>query len=395
MNTQETETYVYVRDVAALERLVECLRAAEPVPLDTEADSLHNYFEKVCLVQLSLGSEHYLVDPLAGLDLSGFLEALAEKPLILHGGDYDLRMLRASMGFRPRRDVFDTMIAAQLLGIEQIGLAALIEQFFAISIGKEGQKSDWSRRPLSERQLRYAVNDTRFLKSLAERLRGELSRRGRLEWHRESCRAMVESTGRESSRDPEEAWRIKGAGRLSRRQLVYLRELWRWRDEHARSANVPAFKVFGNQQMLELVQWAESHRGAPLRQGPKVPRNICGARLRTLEEALARAAGLSPAQWPQPRIHDRAEVLSVERMESFAALRGECTRIAEQLKIAPSTLAPRAGLEAIARSRSRNLDEIMKSGGLLRWQAELVRGAVEKYWRSTASCSGVTRDRDA
>lgn len=120
-------------------------------------------------------------------------------------------------------------------------------------------------------------------------------------------------------------------------------------------------------------------------------KDICGARLRTLEEALARAAGLSPAQWPQPRIHDRAEVLSVERMESFAALRGECTRIAEQLKIAPSTLAPRAALEAIARSRSRNLDEIMKSGGLLRWQAELVRGAVEKYWRSTASCSGVTR----
>jgi len=395
LTTEETETYVYVRDVPALEELIECIRAAGPVALDTEADSLHNYFEKVCLIQLSLGSEHYLVDPLAGLDLSGFLEVLAEKPLILHGGDYDLRMLRTSMGFRPRRDVFDTMIAAQLLGIEQIGLAALIEQFFAISIGKEGQKSDWSRRPLSERQLRYAVNDTRFLKSLAERLGGELSRRGRLEWHRESCRAMVESTGRESSRDPGEDWRIKGAGRLSRRQLIYLRELWRWRDEHARSANVPAFKVFGNRQMLELVQWAESHPNAPLRQGPKVPRNIRGARLRTLEEAIDRAAGMPPALWPPPRIQDRANVLPVDRKESFDALRRECARIAGELKIAPSTLAPRAALEAIARSRPRNLDEIMKSGDLLRWQAELVRGAVEKYWRSTASCSGVTRDRDA
>ncbi|MGH7793315.1 MAG: ribonuclease D [Candidatus Binatia bacterium] len=383
LNPQETEGYVYVRELAALERLIERVRAAEPVALDTEANGLHKYFEKVCLLQLSLGGEHYLVDPLAGLDLSGFLEALAETPLILHGGDYDLRMLRASMGFRPRRDVFDTMIAAQLLGIEQIGLAALIEQFFAISIGKEGQKSDWSRRPLSERQLSYAVNDTRFLKSLAERLRGELSRRGRLEWHRESCRAMVGSTGRESSRDPEEAWRIKGAGRLSRHQRVYLRELWRWRDEHARSANVPAFKVFGNQQMLELVQWAESHPGAPLRQGPKLPRNICGARLRTLEEAIARAAGMPPAQWPKPRMHDRADVLPADCKESFDALRGECARIAEELKIAASTLAPRAALEAIVRSRPRSLDEIMKSGGLLRWQAELVRGAVAKHSRST------------
>ncbi|MGH7930578.1 MAG: ribonuclease D, partial [Candidatus Binatia bacterium] len=259
MNTAESEGYVYVRERAAMETLIQRIRTAERVAVDTEADSLHNYFEKVCLIQLSLGGEHYLLDPLAGLDLTGFLEALAEKPLILHGGDYDLRMLRASTGFRPRREVFDTMIAAQLLGIEQIGLAALIERFFDITIGKEGQKSDWSRRPLSEKQQRYAVNDTRYLEHLAERLRDELSERGRVDWHLKSCRAMVESTGRDNSRDPEEAWRIKGTGRLTRRQLAYLRELWRWRDEHARRANLPPFKVFGNQQILDLLQWAESH----------------------------------------------------------------------------------------------------------------------------------------
>ena len=94
-----------------------------------------------------------MVDPLAGLELSGFLASLAVKPLIFHAGDYDLRILRASTGFRPGGEIFDTMIAAQLLGIEQIGLAALIERVFAITIGKEGQKSDWSQRPLSEKQL--------------------------------------------------------------------------------------------------------------------------------------------------------------------------------------------------------------------------------------------------
>jgi ribonuclease D len=379
----ESEGYVYVREPAVLERLIRRITGAERVAVDTEADSLHNYFEKVCLVQLSLGGEHFLVDPLCELDLAGFLEALAEKPLIAHGGDYDLRMMRASMGFRPRREVFDTMIAAQLLGIEQIGLAALIERFFDVTIGKAGQKSDWSRRPLSDKQLAYAVNDTRFLEPLADRMAAELSERGRIEWHQESCRAMVDSTGRDNSRDPEKAWRIKGSGRLTRRQQAYLREIWRWRDALARHANVPPFKVFGNQQILDLLQWAESHPGAPLDQGPKLPRNIVGSRLRTLAEAIARAAAMPPAEWPERIIHKRDDAPRSDCKEQIDALRGECARIAKQLEIAAYTLAPRAALEAIAQSRPRTLNEIMASGGLLSWQAELVQAAVEKTLHAT------------
>jgi len=383
LNTPESEGYIYVSKLAAMESLIRRIAAAERVALDTEADSLHNYFEKVCLIQFSLGDEHYLVDPLCELDLSGFLEALAEKPLILHGGDYDLRMLRTSLGFRPRGEVFDTMIAAQLLGIEEIGLAALIERFFDITIGKKGQKSDWSRRPLSEEQLSYAINDTRFLAQLAERLGDELSERGRVDWHKESCRAMVAATGRDRSRDPEEAWRIKGAGRLTRRQLAYLRELWHWRDQHARRVNVPSFKIFGNEQILDLLQWAESHVGVPLHQGPKLPRNIRDALLRTLEEAVARAAGMDQTQWPELRRFERDDAPSAELTAQINVLRGACAQIAKELQIAASTLAPRAALEAIAQSRPRTVNEIMESAGLLRWQAELVQGAVETCLHST------------
>jgi ribonuclease D len=377
LNAPKSENYVYVRERAVMEALIERIGAAERVAVDTEADSLHNYFEKVCLIQLSLGEEHYLVDPLAGLDLRGFLEALAVKPLILHGGDYDLRMMRASLGFRARREVFDTMIAAQLLGIEQIGLAALIERFFGVTIEKAGQKSDWSRRPLSEKQLSYAINDTRFLEPLADCLARELSERGRLEWHVESCRAMMESTGRDKSRDPDDAWRINGAGRLTRRQLAYLRELWHWRDEHARRANQPPFKVFGNQQILELITWAESHPGVPLHQGPKLPRHIRGSLLTTLEEAIMRVAEMSQAQLPELRRREQGEAPSAECLKRIDALRSECARIAKELGIAASTLAPKAALEAIARSRPRTIDEIMESGGLLRWQAELVQAHMD------------------
>ena len=383
LNAPESAEFVYVREPAAMESLIRHIGMAARVAVDTEADSLHNYFEKVCLIQLSLEGKHYLVDPLSDLDLSGVLEALAEKPLILHGGDYDLRMLRASTGFRPRGEVFDTMIAAQLLGIEQIGLAALIERCFAITIAKAGQKSDWSRRPLSEKQLRYAINDTRFLEPLAEHLGRELGERGRIDWRKESCRAMVESTGRDRVRDPEQAWRIKGSGRLARRQLAYLRELWHWRDQHARRANRPPFKIFGNQQIMDLVQWLDSHPAVPLQQGPKLPRNIRDAVLRTLEEAVAQVAGMDPAQWPERRRLEHPDAPPADVTEQINALRGECARIAKELEIAAATLAPRAALAAIARSRPRTVDEIMESGGLLRWQAELIQGAVEMCLHST------------
>ncbi|MGZ9125776.1 MAG: ribonuclease D [Candidatus Binatia bacterium] len=379
MNTSATEGFVYVRDGAVLATLIDRMDSAARIAVDTEADSLHNYFEKVCLIQLSIAGEHYLVDPLAGVELRGFLEALAAKPLIFHAGDYDLRILRASTGFRSSGDIFDTMIAAQLLGIEQIGLAALLERCFAVTIGKEGQKSDWSQRPLSEKQLHYAVNDTRYLEALAECMASELDAKGRLGWHSESCQAMVQASGRDSSRDPEEAWRLKGAGRMTRRQLAYLREFWRWRDQHAQRANRPPFKIFGNQQIFELVQWAESHPNEPLDKGPKLPRNIHGSLLTTLVEAIARAAAMSPADWPELKKHERGEAPSAESVARANALRNACTEIAMELAISPAVLAPRAALEAIARCRPRGVDEIMERGGLLRWQAELIRAAVEKY----------------
>ena len=379
MNTSATEGFVYVRDGAVLATLIDRIDSAARIAVDTEADSLHNYFEKVCLIQLSIAGEHYLVDPLAGVELRGFLEALAAKPLIFHAGDYDLRILRASTGFRPSGDIFDTMIAAQLLGIEQIGLAALLERCFAVTIGKEGQKSDWSQRPLSEKQLHYAVNDTRYLEALAERMASELDAKGRLGWHSESCQAMVQASGRDNLRDPDEAWRLKGAGRMTRRQLAYLREFWRWRDQHAQRANRPPFKIFGNQQIFELVQWAESHPNEPLDKGPKLPRNIHSSLLTTLVEAIARAAARSPADWPELKKHEHGEAPSAESVARANALRSACTEIAMELAISPAVLAPRAALEAIARSRPRGVDEIMERSGLLRWQAELIRAAVEKY----------------
>ena len=383
MSTPESADYLYVRESVDLERLIRRIGGGKRVALDIEADSLHSYTEKVCLIQLSVGGADFVVDPLTDLDYDGLIQALAGKPLIAHGGDYDLRMLRAWHGFRPSDEVFDTMIAAQLLGIEQIGLAALVEKFLDVAMTKDSQKSDWSRRPLSEKPLRYAANDKRHLEELAECLHGELLERGRVEWHRESCAAMVEATGRDRQRDSREAWRIKGAGRLTPRQLAYLREAWGWREERARRADRPTFKVLGNRQLLELVLWAESHPDEGLEQGPKLPRDIVGSRRRALKHVLDRAAAMTPAEWPE-RIRTPREHPPPMDQREFDALRGECAGIAEALEIAPSTLAPKAALEAIVQQRPRTLDEVMASGGLLRWQAELVRPAVGRALHGTS-----------
>ena len=372
----ETLDYLYVCNSATLERLIRCIEAVETVALDMEADSLHSYFEKVCLIQLSAGGEHFVVDPFVEADFDRLVEALAPKRLIVHGGNYDVRMMYAWKGFRPHGEVFDTMIAAQLLGIEQIGLASLVQRFFDITMTKDSQKSDWSRRPLSDKQLRYAVNDTRHLEGLADSLRGELRELGRVEWHRESCRAMAEAAVRDRPDDSGEAWRIKGAGRLSHRQLAYLRELWSWRDARARRSDRPTFKVLGNRQLLELAQWLEEHPDETLDQGPKLPRNFVGSWRRTLEKTIAKAAAMAPEEWPDRRGPVGAKPPPIDP-QKFDALRGECARIAGELEIAPSTLAPKAALEAILQQGLRTLDEIMSGAGLLRWQAELVRPALE------------------
>jgi ribonuclease D len=355
------------------------MRAVARIAIDTEGDSLHHYFEKVCLIQLTLTGETYIVDPLSGIDLSQFLRVLSGKALILHGGEYDLRMLKASTGFRPHNEVFDTMLAAQLLGHKQLGLAALAKQFFNVTLSKQGQKSDWSRRPLTQAQMRYAADDTRYLAPLADILSSELRKLGRRDWHQETCKAMIKSTALEKPRDPGDAWRIKGLSLLRPRQLAFVRQLWYWRENEARKADLPPFKIMGNQQMIVLAVWAASHPTPLNLEGPRLPRNCRGRRLKTLRNAILKAQRMPESKWPEPRRgrKDAALAENVSRSE-VEALRAECSRLAAKLGIDASVLAPRASLVGVARKRPRTTKEIMAAGPLMRWQANLLKPGIRR-----------------
>lgn len=376
--------YLYVADDDSLSALCARLRGAPRVSIDTEADSLHHYYEKVCLIQITVGNEHFIVDPLAGLKLDRLMELLGGCPLILHGADYDLRMLRRDFEFEAVK-VFDTMIAAQLLGYEKFSLQALVERVHGVVLDKHGQKADWSRRPLTQDLLEYAHNDTAYLETVADKLRDELEAAGRLEWHSEMCDELIATidTASRVTIDPDRQWRVKGWHSLkSRRAQAILRELWTWRDEEARRSDVPPFRVLGNEPMVQLATWAHENNG--FTHLPRLPRNCVGRRLRALRDAITRGRNTAEADQPLPLPVLRHE--HVPDMDLHVkALRAVRDEFAAKLSIDPGLLLPVAMLNVIARVRPRDPSALVESCGLYGWQVDLlgeqiiaaVRGVLE------------------
>src|SRR5438477_2723597 len=193
--------------------LVAKLKPHDRIAIDTEADSLHCYREKLCLLQISIPKRDAIVDPLADVDLAPLRDALATKEIVLHGADYDLRLLRRNMSFVPQR-VFDTALAARLIGIREFSLAALVKKYFDVELVKGSQKANWAQRPLSSRMAEHAINDTRYLLPLAERFEAQLKQFNRIDWLRQSCQRAVEQAALERARDKDDLWRIRGSGLL-------------------------------------------------------------------------------------------------------------------------------------------------------------------------------------
>lgn len=368
--------YQYVDSADGLRELVARLRERPQVSLDTEGNSLFNYFERVCLLQLSIEDEHFLVDPLNGTKLDTFYESLSECPLILHAAENDLRMLYTEARFLPRAGVFDTLVAAQLLGCEQLSLAALVNSHAGVTLCKKGQKSNWARRPLTADQLAYAVDDTKYLVQIADQQEQDLEALGRLDWHRESCARTAECGLKANGRDPDEAWRLRGAGKLRRKELAYLRELWRWRDEQARGVDRPPFKILGNEELIHLAKWGAAHPDRPIEEGARLPKHCTGSRLSALRGALSRARRLPREEWPKPRPRAQDGAPQPSLKEDVDRLRVISKKIGGELGIEPSVVAPRSALEAIARTRPNTQVELMECSGLMNWQAQLLRDDV-------------------
>jgi ribonuclease D len=375
LNLKSSPEYTYVDTADSFGRLLAALCGTVRVGLDTEADSRHHYFEKVCLMQLSFSGSNYIVDPLAGLSLDAFFAELSGKELILQGADYDLRMLKKSFSFRPKVPIFDTMLAAQVLGDDQIGLAGLAKKFCGVTLTHAEQQSDWSRRPLTLAQLRYASDDTKYLEAIADAQTAGLRELGRTDWHRECCERVVEITGLPEKNDGKDAWRIKGTSKLPPQVLVFVRELWKWRDAEARRRDRPPFMILRNEDLIQFAGWCSENYGASSQRWPAFLKRMTGENLVRLERAVRVAEALPSSEWPLPpaKTREHGEGFSQKEVES---LLGACRSIAAGLRIEACFLASRAAVTAVVRNRPKAIEEVREVSGLMRWQAELLMPAI-------------------
>ncbi len=242
-----------VADPAALAALVERVRAEPVVAVDTESNSFHVYRERICLLQISTRAEDFIVDPFA-LDVAPLGAALCDgRETVFHGADYDVRCMKREYGWALPR-LFDTMAAARRLGRAGLGLSALVESHFGVRLSKANQRSDWGRRPLSRDQIAYAALDTHFLLPLRDLLAGELEARGALDEARREFERIAAAEPRERVFDPDGWRRLKGARELDAAGRKVLSALWLAREEAARAADRPPFKVLAEQTMVDVAR---------------------------------------------------------------------------------------------------------------------------------------------
>jgi ribonuclease D len=346
---------------AKLAALLPKLRAAQWLALDTEADSLHAYPEKVCLIQVSTADGDELVDPLAPMDLDALFEVFNGRELIFHAADYDLRLLEKHHQFRPSA-IFDTMLAARLLGERQFGLSALVEKFLGVKLDKGAQKADWAQRPLTERMEIYARNDTHHLKPLADKLKSALESTGRLAWHSESCARLIEECSRPTVVDADSVWRVKGSAALDRPALAILRELWQWREQEAIAYCRPPFFILSHERMVDIAAAAAAREPFDAILPPKIsPR-----RRETLLAAVKAGLAIPAARQPEILRHDFRRPSEAE-FRRFRDLQKRRDAHAHQLGIDPTLIAPKAMLGDLARDWEKHSTELMN------WQRELLR----------------------
>jgi len=359
--------YTLVTTQTGFFEMLERLMTVRRLAIDIEADSLYHYFEKVCLIQISTDSDTYILDPLAVRDV-GRLAPLMSDPSVekvFHAAGYDTYCLRRDYEFA-FANIFDTHIAAQLLGYEFLGLSTLMEKLLGIYHSKRNQRDDWSRRPLDTEQLNYAAMDTHHLLRLRDALETELRQKGRLEWAQEEFEAAASAERREKEFDPEGFRRIKGSRDLSQQDQVVLRALYLFRDEVARRMDVPPFKVLNNSILLDLVhrppdspEQLHNRRGISDRVARKYSTRIVNLIAQARKEDMSVLETPQRNNWKSP---GRAARLRLDMLRLWRNER------AKELGLQVGVVFPATLLEQLAAAPPANMETLACFSGIRRWR---------------------------
>src|SRR3954468_3560249 len=368
MSPARTESAEYLDSVDEVERFLSEISDVRELALDTEGASFHRFLDRIYLLQLSTRERSAIIDPLpiGSPEKLGRLLQSKDVEVVFHDADYDLRLLHQDYGWHVT-NIFDTRIAAQLLGIKSFGLAALLEQYFDVKLDKKHQRADWSMRPLTPDMLDYAAQDTRFLLQLRDQMKGELERRGRFRWAQEEF-ARLEGTRWEAEESMEGFLRLKGARDLSRRELAVLREVANWRDTVAAQLDRATFRVMGNEVLLELARRAPRNvtelgaiKGVPKGMLERAGSDIVAAVIRGIDAPEADLPKFPRGQrWNKDRDFD-------DRVSRLKAVRDAA---ATRLELDPGVLCSRERLENIARSGASTLEDLKSVPDLRQWQID-------------------------
>ena len=344
-----------------LNDLLGTIRGTPWIALDTEADSLHAYPEKICLLQISTPAGDELIDPLAHLNLEPLLQTLGEHELIMHGADYDLRLFRKHYAFVPRA-IFDTMLASRLLGITQFGLTHLVAQYLGVTLEKGSQKADWAQRPLTEKMEIYARNDTHYLKPLSDRLKAELEAKGRSSWQAESCARLIADCAHVRPPDPDLVWRLKGSSHLNPPALAVLREVWHWREIEATAANRPPYFILRHEALVDIAVAAVNEH--PVER--LLPQKFSDRRRMGVIAAVKHGLAMPPQKQPK-LVHHAFRRINDATKRRMADLQQHRDARAKDLGIDPTLIASRATLLDLAEDWNAHEKTLMN------WQRELLK----------------------
>ncbi len=342
------------------------------IAMDLEADSMHHYKEQVCLIQIADPHKNYLIDPLT-LNIHDFssLKQLCENPAltkVFHGADFDIRSLDRDFDIRIN-NLFDTEIACRFLGIQKRSLAALLQKYFNLSLDKRFQKTDWSRRPLSDEMIAYSINDVVCLLELSDILKQKLKNSGRLSWAMEEFE-LQSRVRYEKNDDIPLFFKFKGAGKMGRESLAVLESLLQIRDHIARQKNLPLFKIMGAETISNLT--AKRPQSMQRLKESKIlsPKQISmyGEKcVQAISQGLAITNSEIP-EYPRKKIPE----IQPEIPGRIRALKQLRTSASHRTGLEPGFLLNNATITTIAMARPSSEEELMQVDGTRNWQIELL-----------------------
>ncbi|MBS3921451.1 MAG: HRDC domain-containing protein [Deltaproteobacteria bacterium] len=358
-------SYEWIETLPHLEGVARILGQAKIIGVDLEADSLYHYFEKVCLIQIATESASYVIDPLALRDLSALRPVLSNPRIrkVFHGADYDIRSLYRDFRLEVE-NLFDTQLACKFLGLRESGLEALLRSRFHVELNKKYQRADWSQRPLSPEMVEYAAMDGMYLIPLARMLEKELEEKGRLFWVEEECLFLSKVRFTPPSHTPLYL-KVKGAFLLDPRSLAVLEALLEFREAQAQKSDLPPFKVFRNELLLELAM-KKPLRLEELETAKVLSRKQIDRYGTRLLQEIHRAMAIPDEELPVYPREGRPDLSSPLR-KRVKALKTWRDMRANHLEVEPGILMNNALINGFALKNPRSIKEMEGIPGLKKW----------------------------